>query len=68
MSLRARAGSLIRSIVRRRRLEGEMDAELQFHMAAYADDLVRSGISRSDAERRARVEFGSFGATCHTAR
>jgi len=40
-------------------MEREMEAELQFHLAAYADDLVRSGIARSEAERRARLEFGS---------
>ena len=36
-----------------------MDAELRFHMQAYAEDLVRSGVAREEAERRARVEFGS---------
>lgn len=45
---------------RRPRLEAEMDAELHFHMEAYAADLVRSGLSRSDAERQARIEFGGF--------
>jgi predicted permease len=42
----------------RSRMEGEMDAELRFHIEAYADDLARRGISREEALRRARIEFG----------
>lgn len=47
-------------IFRRRRFEAEMDAELRFHLDAYIEDLVRSGIDRASAERRARLEFGSI--------
>jgi predicted permease len=36
-----------------------MDAELLQHMAAHSDDLARSGMSRAEAERHARIEFGS---------
>ena len=36
-----------------------MDAELQFHIAAYADDLVRKGLPGREAQRRARLEFGA---------
>ena len=35
-----------------------MDAELRFHMEAYTDDLVRSGVPLQEAMRRARLEFG----------
>jgi len=35
-----------------------MDAELRFHLEAYAEDLVRSGVPREEAMRRARIEFG----------
>jgi len=45
---------------RRSRLERDMDAELRFHMDTYAEELVRSGVSRSEALRRARIEFGGF--------
>ena len=38
----------------------EMDEELRSHMAHRADDLERSGLSRREAERRARVEFGGY--------
>jgi predicted permease len=37
-----------------------MDAELRFHMDTYAEELVRSGFSRSEALRRARIEFGAL--------
>ena len=37
-----------------------MDAELRFHIEAYAEDLVRSGVPRQEAMRRARIEFGGL--------
>ena len=36
-----------------------MDAELCFHIEAFAQDLVRGGMPREEALRRARIEFGS---------
>jgi predicted permease len=48
---------------RRRKFEGDMDAELRFHIESYTEDLIRSGLDRSEAERRARIEFGSAEAT-----
>jgi putative ABC transport system permease protein len=39
-------------------MESDMDAELRFHVDAFADDLVRSGVPRQEALRRARIEFG----------
>ncbi len=36
-----------------------MDAELRFHADAYFEDLVRSGVDRTEARRRARIEFGA---------
>jgi len=44
--------------VRRSRMEREMDAELRFHIEVFAEDLVGSGVSREEALRRARIEFG----------
>lgn len=44
---------------RRRKFENDMDAELRFHIEAYTEDLIRSGLDRREAERRARIEFGS---------
>src|SRR5215813_8912325 len=42
------------------RVEGEMDEELQSHIQHRADDLERSGLSRPEAERRARIGFGAY--------
>ncbi len=50
-------------ISRRKKFESDMDVELGFHVDAYVEDLVRSGIGRNEAERRARVEFGAIEAT-----
>jgi len=37
-----------------------MDAELRFHIEAYSEDLVCSGVSRQEALRRARIEIGGI--------
>ena len=50
--------SLAARFFRSSTVASEMDEELRSHMAHRADDLERSGLSRADAERRARVEFG----------
>jgi predicted permease len=41
-------------------MESEMDAEMQFHVEARAEDLMRGGMARREALRRARVEFGGI--------
>jgi putative ABC transport system permease protein len=41
-------------------MESEMDTELRFHIEANAEDLMRSGVSKEDALRRARLEFGGL--------
>ena len=51
--------SWMRSVMRRSRMEREMDAEVRFHIEAFAEDLVRGGVPREEALRRARIEFGS---------
>jgi len=38
----------------------EMDEELRGHLQLRADDLECSGLSRAEAERRARIEFGGY--------
>src|ERR1051326_3871801 len=53
--------TLIKGLLRRSSIEAEMNDELQFHIEARADDLQnRQGLSRAEAIRRARVEFGSM--------
>jgi len=47
-------------VVHRSRMERDMDAELRFHIEAFAEDLVRSGVPREEALRRARIEFGGI--------
>jgi predicted permease len=60
MTLWNRFRSLWEAIFHRTRVESEMDAELRFHIAAYAEDLMRAGVSREEATRRARIEFGGI--------
>ncbi|HLK66361.1 MAG TPA: ABC transporter permease [Bryobacteraceae bacterium] len=50
-------------IFRRHQFESEMETELGFHIQAYIEDLVRSGMDPAEAQRRARVEFGAVEAT-----
>ena len=58
MRLWSRVRSWVRAVARRSRMEREMDAELRFHIEAFAEDLVHSGVPREEALRRARIEFG----------
>lgn len=51
--------SWIQTTLRRSRMESEMDAELRFHIETFTEDLVRDGVSRQEALRRARLEFGA---------
>jgi putative ABC transport system permease protein len=45
---------------RKRGWERRMDAEFRFHLETQIDDYVSQGLSRKDAERRARREFGGL--------
>ena len=60
MTLGNRLRSWLQAILQRSHMESEMDAELRFHMEAYAEDLVRGGVPREEALRRARLEFGGI--------
>jgi predicted permease len=51
--------SVMANVFGRGRVEGEMREELQRHIENRAEDLMRSGMPREEAERRARIEFGS---------
>jgi putative ABC transport system permease protein len=50
--------SLAARFLHRSQTETEIEDELRAHIRLRTDDLERSGLSRSDAERRARIEFG----------
>ncbi len=52
-------GPRLRKFFRRSRFEREMAEEMEFHIERRAADLVRSGLSSAEADRRARLEFGS---------
>ena len=60
MTLWSRLRSWLQTILQRSRMESELDAELGFHMDAYAEDLMRGGVPRDEAQRRARLEFGGI--------
>ena len=60
MTLWSRFRSWLRAAMGRSRMEREMDAELSFHIEAFAEDLARSGVPREEALRRARIEFGGI--------
>src|SRR5580698_6069500 len=44
----------------RRNWERSMDAELRFHLDRQIRDYMENGLSRAEAERRARQEFGTL--------
>jgi putative ABC transport system permease protein len=54
-----RLRSFWRGIWRRSAFERDLDQEMRFHVETRTEQLAQSGLSRQEAERRARVEFGS---------
>ena len=42
-----------------RRLDRDLDAELQFHIEARTDELIAKGLAPEDAAREARRHFGN---------
>jgi hypothetical protein len=44
----------------KRRWERRMDVEFQFHLENLIGEFMRAGLSRQEAELRARRQFGSF--------
>ncbi len=58
--LKSRLTSWLRSSLHRRRLEENMEEEVQFHIDARAADLIRNGLAPEEAKRRARLEFGAI--------
>ncbi len=59
MSLGAWLRSAAPKFLRRSQITGETAEELRSHISLRADDLERSGLTRTEAERRARLEFGA---------
>src|SRR4029450_10759805 len=50
----------LRAIVRHRRLDTEMDDELEFHLVMQTQLNKRDGMSDIEANRQARVAFAGF--------
>lgn len=59
MNLLAYFRSVTGKFLHRAEFDKEMSEELRSHMQHRADDLQRSGLSRAEAERHARLEFGA---------
>ena len=62
MSLRSRIVTWWRAIFRGAQFDAQVEEELCFHIESYAEDLMRSGLPRHEATRRARAELGSIAA------
>jgi predicted permease len=50
----------LRSLVRRKNVEEDLDDELRFHFDRQVEKDVRSGLTRDQAVRRARLAFGGI--------
>ena len=56
-----RLHSLLRTLARRKNFEENMSEELRFHIDQWKEELMRSGMSRREAERQIRMEMGNVG-------
>jgi putative ABC transport system permease protein len=50
----------LRSVVRRKRVEAELDDELRFHFEQQVEKNIRLGLTREEAVRQARFAFGGI--------
>ncbi len=48
---------------KRRRMESDLERELQYHLDRRIEDLIKTGLDETEARRRARIEFGGFSQT-----
>jgi hypothetical protein len=60
MSFLASFRTFVSSLFHRSKVEREMEEELRAHIEERAADLERTGASKAEAERRARIEFGGY--------
>ncbi len=51
----------LRALFRRSTVENELDQELQFHIEHQVEKYLRSGLTREEALRQTRLEFGGLG-------
>ena len=52
----------LRSLVRQRRVEQELDDEMRFHLDQQIETYIQQGLAREEAVRRATIEFGHLSA------
>jgi putative ABC transport system permease protein len=50
----------VRAVLRRRAAETELEDELRFHFERQLEKYLRSGLTREEAMRRVRMEFGGL--------
>lgn len=60
--------SRIRALFNRRRLDGDLDRELEAHLAMLAERFVRQGMSLEEAEHAAKRQFGGVSQTKESVR
>jgi MacB-like periplasmic core domain len=52
--------SRFRRLLHKRKLESQLDTELQFHLKQQVADYIRSGMTEDEALRKAHLEFGGI--------
>ena len=52
--------SFLQSLRNRPQQDHDIDDEIRFHIEARTEDLIRKGLSRQQAQRQARLEFGAL--------
>src|SRR5215471_4480424 len=50
----------LRALFRRKSVETELDEELRFHLERQVEKYVKGGLSKQEAQWRARLEFGGY--------
>src|SRR5689334_9863175 len=50
----------LRSLFKRDRVDRELDEEMRFHLDQQIASYVQHGMTRDEAERRAKIEFGGL--------
>ena len=58
MRLLVKARSLLRNLLSSRRVEGDLDEEIQSHLEMLTAEKVRAGLPPTEAQRAARIELG----------
>ena len=58
----------VRSLFRRDDVDRDLARELRFHLDEHVNELIADGVPRAEAERRARVAFGSVDSAAEACR